>query len=200
MLFIKFKNKEWMGLIKYSIKSKTLCFYCISVFVIAMIAITFIIANYYWFISSVIIGCVIIGYIVIQQRKINKRYNSLNTIKKQEGFDYETGYKSIKKKKFTPKYKAWLIQKESEREIILSQQFQSSEYQQSNFQPLDPSQIVHPYQFLHHPYFKEVSYHLNPQYQETDLRRLLQKFFCPNCGVDNLKTVNFYEFCETKLD
>ncbi len=188
-----------MSPIKYSIKSKPLCFYYISVFVIVMIAITFIITIYYWLIFPVIIGCIIIIYIVIQRRKINKRYNSLNTIKKQEGFEYETGYMSIKNKRFTPKYRTWLIQKANEREIILSQQFQSSEYQQSNYQPLDPSQIVHPYQFLHHPYFKEASYHPKPQYQETDIKNLLQKRICPKCGVDNLKTVNFCKFCESKL-
>lgn len=189
-----------MGPIKYSINSKPLYLYYISVFFIVMIAITFIIAIYYWFISPVIIGCIIIGYIVIQQRKINKRYNSLDTIKKQEGFEYETGYKSIKSKKFTPKYKAWLIQKENEREIILSQQFQTFKYQQFKYQPLDPSQIVRPYQFVNHPYFKEASYHLKPQYQEIDIKKLLQKRICPNCGVDNLKTVNFCKFCESKLD
>jgi len=189
-----------MSPIKYSIKSKPLYTYYISVFVIVMIVITFIITIYYWFISTVIIGCMVIGYIVIQQRKINKRYNSLDTIKKQEGFEYETGFKSIKNKKFTPKYRTWLIQKENEREMILSQQFQSSEYQQSKYQPLDGSQIVHPYQFLHHPYFKEASYHPKPQYQESDIKKLLHKMICPNCKIDNLKTINFCKFCESKLD
>jgi hypothetical protein len=186
-----------MGPIKYIIKSKPLC---TIFFFLAIIAITLIITIKYWFIYPVIIGCIIIGYKVIQQRKINKISNSLDTFKKREGFEYETGYKSINNKKFTPKYKAWLIQKENERERILSQQFQSFKYQQIRYQPLNPSQIVRPYQYGNHPFFTEASYHLKPKYQEIEIKKLLQKRICPNCGVDNLKTVNFCKFCESKLD
>ena len=189
-----------MGPIKYYIKSKPLCFFYIISFVIVMIAITFIITIYYWFISLATIGCIIIGYIVIQQRKFNKRYNSLDTIKRQEGFEYEIGCKPIKDKKFTQKYKAWLIQKDNERKIISSQQSQSSKYQQLEYQPLDPSQILHPYQGLGHPYFTEASYHLKPRYQENDFEKSLQKRICPNCGIDNPKTANFCKFCEYKLE
>lgn len=74
-----------------------------------IILIIIFVSTFFWPISVSIVIVIIVSIIVVRKQKKNKLYISLNTEKKQEDFEKETGYKPIENGKFTKRYKSWLI-------------------------------------------------------------------------------------------
>ena len=89
--------------------------YCCCIVLMTLIVLSII----FWYITIPLIGVLIIIYLIFRHQKKKKLYITLDTKIKQEEFIKESGYVPLEKGKFTKKYKAWLIQKENEKKLLL---------------------------------------------------------------------------------
>lgn len=94
--------------------SSSCCYYlCYCTFpmilIFGVITLVFIPPMYEWFIPPLIIILTMLIFFFMQRNSNNEVYKNLHSEIKKIIFEEETGYKPIKRGKFTYKYKAWLI-------------------------------------------------------------------------------------------